>query len=79
MVAKMPSPESMTSPGEESPLRCDFDLPVFTERMREHWPSGIAWEDAMRWFDSLRYGLPQPFPTPEERLRDKNPEPFRLP
>jgi hypothetical protein len=79
MVAKMASPASNDSSKDEPPLSFDFELPVFRERMREHWPSSMSWETAMRWFDRLRYNLPQPFSSPEERLRDKNPERFRLP
>ena len=72
----MGSPESKTS--QSAKLSCDLNLPVFTEPMREHWPSAVSWADAMTWFDSLRAGLAEPYASPEERLRDKNPIPFRL-
>ena len=44
----MHSPESEASQKGSLPLICDFDLPVFTEPMREHWPSSISWAEAMR-------------------------------
>ncbi len=79
MVAKMDLPESETSRVNETPLAIDLNLPVFTEPMLEHWPSKTTWADAMRWFDRLNASVPHAKPSPEERLRDKNPEPFRLP
>ncbi|HEX8680193.1 MAG TPA: hypothetical protein VF683_09550 [Chthoniobacterales bacterium] len=75
----MDSLESETSRVNEAPLSLDLNLPIFTEPMREHWPSGISWEAAMEWFDCLRLSVPHPFTSAEERLRDKNPAPFRLP
>ncbi len=55
-----------------------FDLPVFDVQQREHWPSAIPWERVMDEFDAMRRQYLKDFDSPEVRLRDKNPEPFRL-
>ena len=55
-----------------------FDLPVFAVPQKEHWPSAISWEQAMQEFDSMRRHYMANFDSPENRLSDKNPEPFRM-
>ena len=72
----MHSPELKAS---VPPLTLDLNLPVFTEPMREHWPSAMTWVDAVRHFNTFRERYMRDFDSPEQRLRDKNPKPFRLP
>ena len=79
MVEKMHSSESNGSSGGKPPLTFDFDLPVFREEPQEHSPSCMSWAEAMDWIDFLRRSARASIPSAEERLRDKNPEPFRLP
>lgn len=55
-----------------------FDLPVFNVPQEEHWPSAISWDRAIEEFDAMRRRYMEDFDSPEARLRDKNPEPFRL-
>ncbi len=77
MVGRMPSKKSELSHTVDPPLESDFDLPVFRERQREHWPSTMTWADAMRHFESFEPYM-RKFDSPEQRLKDKNPERFRL-
>ena len=76
MVEKMPSDESNNS--SERLFATDLNLPVFETPQREHWPSGISWEQAMRLFAPFREYMKK-FDSPEERLRSKNPARFILP
>jgi hypothetical protein len=55
-----------------------FDLPVFEKPQIEWWPSKMTWDDAMRAFDAQRKEYTRTHYSPEDRLRDKNPEPFRM-
>ena len=55
-----------------------FDLPDFDVPQKEHWPAAISWEQAMQEFDSMRRHYMANFDSPENRLSDKNPEPFRM-
>ena len=79
MVEKMHSSGSNASAGDKPPLTCDFELPVFREEPQEHPPSRMTWEEAMDWIDFVHRSAPRAIPSAEERLREKNPEPFRLP
>jgi hypothetical protein len=55
----------------------ELNLPVFPEAQREH--RGVwSWETVMRETQPFREDYMQRFDSPEKRLRDKNPEPFRL-
>jgi len=55
-----------------------FNLPVFEEPQIE-WRSGnCSWEAVMRETESVRRYYLENYDTPENRLRDKNPEPFRM-
>ncbi|CAN5205948.1 hypothetical protein BH20VER2_BH20VER2_12780 [soil metagenome] len=78
MVGQMPSSESETSKPAKAPLSCDLNLPVFTEPQREHAPSTMTWAEAVRHFEPLRMYYMKHFYSPEQRLRDKNPKPFRM-
>ena len=78
MVERMGWNESKTSQSNDLPVSCDLNLPVLLEPLREHWPSAMSWEAAMNWFDLLRERLPNPYGSAEERLRDKNPNRFRI-
>ena len=55
-----------------------FELPVFEEPQIERWPANITWDQAMRAFDAQRKQYMITHYSAEERLRDKNPEPFRM-
>lgn len=77
MVEKMASGESKSS--GKPPLASDIDLPVFDEPMREHWPSKMTWSDAIEHLAPSRKRYMREFDSPEQRLRAKNPESFRLP
>jgi hypothetical protein len=55
----------------------ELNLPVFTEAPREH-RGNWSWEAVMRQTQPFRDYYIQHFDSPEKRLRDKNPEPFRL-
>jgi hypothetical protein len=55
----------------------ELNFPEFSEAQREHrciW----SWETVMRETRPFREHYMQHFDSPEKRLRDKNPEPFRL-
>jgi hypothetical protein len=78
MVEKMPSSESKASPRVDLPSTSDLNLPVFTVPQREHWPLRISWTQAMRLLAPTRDHYMRHFDSPEERLREKNPNPFRL-
>lgn len=55
-----------------------FELPVFDEPQIEWWPLDMTWDQAMRAFDAQRKEYMRTHYSPEARLRDKNPEPFRM-
>ena len=61
------------------PLALDLKLPEFEQPQLEHWPSDMSWAEAMRRFEKARTRYLREHDSPEERLRTKNPEPFRLP
>lgn len=79
MVTPMRSDESRILPVKPDSLAVDFVLPVFDEPMKEHWPSKMSWSEAMRFFAPAREHYMRHFDSPEKRLREKNPEPFRMP
>lgn len=78
MVVKMPSAKSRVSQKTDQDLSTELKLPVFTEPQREHWPSQMSWEEAVQSFAAVREHYLLNFDSPEERLRQKNPDPFRL-
>ena len=56
-----------------------FDLPVFEKPQIEWWPEiAMTWDEATRAFDAQRRGDMRTHYSPEDRLCDKNPEPFRM-
>ena len=55
-----------------------FELPVFDKPQIEWWPSKMTWDEAMRAFDPQRKEYMRTHYSAENRLRDKNPEPFRM-
>ena len=75
----MRSGESNNFVANSSAFAIDLNLPEFEERQVEHWPSKLSWSDAMRIFEAARLRYMREFDSPQQRLRDKNPEPFRLP
>ncbi len=64
---------------DSTPLATDLNLPAFETPQVEHWPSKMSWSDAMRLFAPARARYMREFDSPERRVRDKNPERFRLP
>ena len=78
MVMKMRSDESKDLLVKAKPLATDFVLPVFEEPLREPWPLKMSWSDAMRHFAAARAHYMRHFDSPERRLREKNPERFRV-
>ena len=75
----MRSEESNNSVSDRSAFPIDLNLPEFDAPQVEHWPSKMSWSDAMRAFAPGRARYMREFDSPQQRLRDKNPEPFRLP
>jgi hypothetical protein len=55
-----------------------FDLPIFDVPQIEPRPGNLSWEAVMRETESVRRYYLEHYDTPERRLRDKNPEPFRI-
>ena len=55
-----------------------FDLPVFEEPQIEWRSENRSWEAVMRETESVRRYYLEHYDTPEKRLRDKNPEAFRM-
>ena len=74
----MSSPKSNCSQEKNSGLATDLRLPVFDQPQIESWPLDMSWEEAMRNFEPWREYYMLHFDSPEKRLRDKNPERFRL-
>ena len=60
------------------PLFDSFELPVFDKPQMERWPLDITWDQAMRAFDAQREQYMRTYYSATGRLRDKNPEPFRM-
>lgn len=54
------------------------DFPVFDRPMVEHWPMSISWVDAIRQLAPFRDHYMKHFDSAEQRLAEKNPEPFVL-
>lgn len=75
----MRSGESKNSVANHSTFAIDLNLPEFETRQVEHWPSKMSWSQAMQTFAAARARYMRDFDSPQQRLRDKNPEPFRLP
>lgn len=78
MVVQMASQKSKPLRAKNKSLACDLNLPVFDQPLIEWWPMKMSWEDAIRNFAATREYYMRHFDSPERRLRDKNPEPFRL-
>jgi hypothetical protein len=75
----MRSGESNSFVPDRSPLALDLNLPEFEAPQVEHWPSQMSWSEAMRIFAPARARYMHEFDSPQQRVLDKNPEPFRLP
>ena len=75
----MRSKESDNSGAERSALALDLKLPEFETPQVEHWPSAMSWSEAMHAFAEARERYMREFDSPQQRVLDKNPEPFRLP
>lgn len=75
----MRSGESNNFVADRSAFAIDLNLPEFEAPQVEHWPSRMSWSDAMRIFTPARERYMREFDSPQRRMLDKNPEPFRLP
>ena len=75
----MHSGESNNSAADRSDFAIDLNLPKFEAAQVEHWPSKMSWSEAMRIFAPARARYMREFDSPQQRVRDKNPKPFRLP
>jgi len=60
-------------------MKKPFDLPVFEEPQVEWLPKVVVWEEVIEETEPLRKYYLEHFDSPEKRLRDKNPNPFRIP
>lgn len=54
------------------------DFPVFDQPMIEHWPLEASWIEAVKQLAPFRDHYMAHFDSAEQRLADKNPEPFVL-
>lgn len=54
------------------------DFPAFDRPLAEHWPLDISWSEAIRQLAPMRDYYMTHFDSAEQRLADKNPEPFVL-
>lgn len=64
---------------EENPLPATaLNLPVFDIPQLPHLSPGMTWEEVMDQTEPQRQFYMKHFDSPEKRLRDKNPKPFRL-
>lgn len=70
-VFRMNNEESSSDPELPS-------FPVFPEPMRVHLPVNMSWAEVVRYFEPLRKYYMEHYDSPERRLADKVPEPFRL-
>jgi sigma-B regulation protein RsbU (phosphoserine phosphatase) len=65
---------------EKDPLATTvLNLPVFDTPQREHLSGKMTWEQVMDQTEPQRTFYIKHFDSPEKRLRDKNPAPFRMP
>ena len=74
----MRSAESKSFEADRSSFAIDLNLPAFEAAQVEHWPSKMSWSEAMRIFAPARARYMREFDSPQQRIRDKNPESFRL-
>jgi hypothetical protein len=70
---------SDSSVSDRSTLAINLKLPEFETPQVEHWPSAMSWSEAMQAFAPARARYMREFDSPQRRMLDKNPEPFRLP
>jgi hypothetical protein len=66
-------PRNATIIGSSLRLRAIIERPRI-----ERWPVDITWDQAMRMFDAQRKQYMRAYYSVADRLRDKNPEPFRM-
>jgi hypothetical protein len=60
------------------PAATVLNLPVFESRPLDHFPGKMTWEQVMDETEPMRQYYMKHFDSPEKRLRNKNPEPFRM-
>ena len=75
----MGSGKSNNFVADHAAFAIDLNLPEFEAPQAEHWPSRMSWSDAMRIFAPARARYMREIDSPQQRLRDKNTKPFRLP
>jgi hypothetical protein len=55
-----------------------FMLPVFDVPQKEWRPEKVSWERVMEETEAVRRYYMEHHDSPEKRLREKNPKPFRM-
>jgi hypothetical protein len=55
-----------------------LDLPVFGTPQIDWHPGAVDWQTVIEETEPLRRYYLEHFDSPEKRLRDKNPKPFRM-
>jgi hypothetical protein len=55
-----------------------LNLPVFEVPQVERWPAKISWETVTAETEAQRRFYMEHYDSPERRLRNKNPAPFRM-
>jgi len=65
-------------PDKETLETTILNLPVFEVPQRDHWPAKIPWETVIFETGPQREFYMSHFDSPEKRLRNKNPAPFRM-
>jgi len=67
------------NPEKEDPLPTTaLRLPAFESPKRDHLPVKMTWEEVMDQTEPQREFYMKHFDSPEKRLRNKNPAPFRM-
>jgi hypothetical protein len=67
---------SLNEAEKEFPER--LDLPVFRAPQSDWHPGAVDWQTVIEETEPLRRYYLEHFDSPEKRLRDKNPKPFRM-
>lgn len=65
-------------PDDENLNTTILNLPVFDIPQLNRWPAKISWETVMFETEPQREFYMKHFDSPERRLRNKNPAPFRM-
>lgn len=66
------------NPENDPPATAALNLPVFEVPQQPHLLPGMTWNEVTDHTEPRRQFYMKHFDSPEKRLRDKNPKPFRL-